>query len=280
MNWQKKGKRIKSGLFILLLSVTQFFTVGCSSEDIQQAQQTNADGYIVTELTTAIDENNTVIENPDTQSVDMVSSNGSTQSSNWFDDAVFLGDSVTLKLSYYCDANTDALGNAQFFCAGSLGYTNALFPLDDENAVHPYYKGVIQKSEDCAVVTSANKVFVMLGMNDIGLYGTDGALESAVTLLGNIQSKSPNAVIYVQSVTPILPSHEGSSLNNTSVREFNEKLKNLSAEKGYHYLDIYSIMADENGALRENYCGDPDAMGIHFTNEACAIWCEYLKNNV
>ena len=38
---------------------------------------------------------------------------------------------------------------------------------------------------------------------------------------------------------------------------------------------------DENGALPEKYCGDPEpeGQGIHFTNEACKIWVDYLKNN-
>ena len=44
--------------------------------------------------------------------------------SSWFDDAVFVGDSVTLKLSYYAD--NGSLGKAEFLCAGSLGYGEAL----------------------------------------------------------------------------------------------------------------------------------------------------------
>lgn len=201
----------------------------------------------------------------------------------WFDDAVFVGDSVTLKLSYYCDDNTDALGNVQFFCAGSLGYTNALWDLDREDAVHPTYKGTTYLSADCASVTGASKVFVMLGMNDVGLYGVDGALESAETLLNNITANSPDAVIYVQSVTPIMEDAQGSTWNNETIRTFNEKLKELCKEKGYGFLDVYSVMADENGNLHSEYCSDPistGGMGIHFTDEACKAWTDYLKANV
>ena len=32
---------------------------------------------------------------------------------------------------------------------------------------------------------------------------------------------------------------------------------------------------------RHDYAtSDPDAQGIHFTDEACRIWADYLKNNV
>ena len=99
---------------------------------------------------------------------------------SWFDDAVFVGDSVTLKLSYYCDEDPEnTLSDAKFFCAGSLGYTNALWDLDQEDAVHPYYQGQNYQSKDCDSVTGANKVFIMLGMNDIGLYGIDDTMQSA-----------------------------------------------------------------------------------------------------
>ena len=198
----------------------------------------------------------------------------------WFDDAVFVGDSVTLKLSYYCEENPDALGNAQFFCAGSLGYTSALWELDHENAVHPYYQGELQLAENCALVTGANKVFVMLGMNDIGLYGIEGSMESAKELIARIKTNSPDASIYVQSVTPILMGKEMESLDNALIRDFNKELKLYCETSGYKYLDIYSIMADENGYLAEEYCGDAGAMGIHFNDDACGMWADYLKENV
>lgn len=199
---------------------------------------------------------------------------------SWFDDAVFVGDSVTLKLSYYCEEHPEALGKAQFFCAGSLGYDSALWDIDREDAVHPYYKGSVQLVEDCVKLTGARKVFVMLGMNDIGNYGVDGALESARKLIAKLTAKSDGALIYIQSVTPILNGHEYEDLGNAHVREFNEKLKDYCKTEGYKYLDIYSVMADGDGYLRAEYCGDEEAQGIHFTDDACGIWADYLKKNV
>ncbi|MBQ7521459.1 MAG: hypothetical protein IJU14_01105 [Clostridia bacterium] len=282
------GKKIMAGIVCAMLCLL----TGCSSEETEVVtQQKNDEGYIVTELTTAVS------DNPDGQisegssaivsEVPVSTKNDSTQLSNngtvtssWFDDAVFVGDSVTLKLNYYCDAHPEALGNVKFFCAGSMGYNNTQLDENDKELIRPYYKGATQKTEECAVVTKSTKVFVMLGMNDIGLYGVDGSLESARTLLTKIHENSPDAVIYVQSVTPILEGFEGETWNNTLIQEFNGKLQELSDENGYHYLDIYSIMADESGHLRKNYCGDPEALGIHFTEQACEVWCDYLKNHV
>ena len=201
-------------------------------------------------------------------------------SSSWFDDAVFVGDSVTVRLQYYCDEVPDVLGKAQFLCAASLSYSNAQWDLYDTNAVHPQYKGTTVLAEDCVSVTGAKKVFIMLGMNDIGTYGVDGALKSADELLTKITQKAPDAKIYVQSVTPIVLGMERDILNNYQIRQFGAKMKEYSEKKGYAYLDVYSVMCDSYGYLPLEYCSDPDVMGIHFTSDACAVWADYLKNNV
>lgn len=201
-------------------------------------------------------------------------------SASWFDDAVFVGDSITLKLSYYCENNPDALGKAEFFCAGSLGYNSALWEIDDPNAVHPYYRGEIQLTENCAELTGAEKVFIMLGMNDIGLYGVDGAGDACKQLVDRILSHTPDVKIYLQSTTPILTGFEVGDLNNANIDKFNVWLKQFCEDNGYKYLDINSVMRDDNGYLRDDYCSDPTAMGIHFTDAACALWVDYLKNHV
>lgn len=201
--------------------------------------------------------------------------------SSWFDDAVFVGDSVTLKLSYYCDEDPEnTLSDAKFFCAGSLGYTNALWDLDQEGAVHPYYQGQNYQSKDCASVTGASKVFIMLGMNDLSLYGIDETLQSAKTLIGDILQQSPGVTIYVQSVTPIIADKEDEDSNNLTIRKFNGELEQLCDENGYNYLNVYDELADNDGYLPLNYCSDPDEQGIHFTDEACDLWINYLKENV
>ena len=203
----------------------------------------------------------------------------SPKSAEWFDNAVFVGDSVTLKLSYYCESNPDALGEAAFFCGGNLGYTNALWDIDDPSAVHPYYQGEIHLAEDCAKATGKDNVFIMLGMNDIGLYGVDGAMESCKTVISHLAEKSPNAHIYNQSVTPMIEKAQVDSFNNTLVKEFDGKLKEFCETNHYKYLDVFSALADENGNLPEEYCSDPDDMGLHFTDSACKIWADYLKEN-
>ncbi|MBR5272884.1 MAG: hypothetical protein IKU25_05775 [Clostridia bacterium] len=203
---------------------------------------------------------------------------------SFFDDAVIIGDSVTLKLSLYvskCKNNGQyPLGQAAFLCSGSLGYTNALWKLDDPQNVHPRYNGTKYRVPQGVAATGADKVFIMFGMNDFMLYGIDQTIVNAKTLINEILANSPDAKIYVQSVTPILASCEGGAKTNANVRALNTKLRGMCEQNGWTYLDVASVMVNANGSLKTEYCGDPDSMGIHFTDAACKAWIEYLKKNV
>lgn len=205
-----------------------------------------------------------------------------TVDASWFDDAAFVGDSVTLKLSYYAAA-TGCLGNAQFFASGSLGSANAMWDLSNTQAVHPSYQGQTMLVEDCVAASGAAKLFIMLGMNDISVYGIDSAVENYKTLLERILAKSPGLTVYVQSMTPMTSTSNllGQSINSDTIRAYNEKLQELCGQQGWHYVDVASVMYDTDGQyLRADYCSDPDDMGIHFTEAGCQAWVDYLYGHV
>ncbi len=209
---------------------------------------------------------------------------GTPVDASWFNDAVFIGDSVTLKLSYYADGGD--LGETTFLCAGSLGYNNSLWDIDREDNVHPVLDGEKVTIFDGVERLQPKKIFVMMGMNDIGLYGVDDSIDAMKEVISKLAEKCPDSVIYIESVTPMVSNSSLGDLNNVNIRAFDEKLKEVCAEKGYKYLDVYSAVSDENGDLIYEYCGDPptddnpNGMGLHFTDEGCKVWADYLKANV
>lgn len=197
----------------------------------------------------------------------------------WFDDCVFIGDSVTNGLGLYNDY-MDILGNAQFITGASLGYNNCQWDLNDENAVHPMYNGSYVLLEDAAIVSGANKVIIGMGMNDIGIYGVDGSIEGVETFIEKLTNKSPDIEIYFLSVTPMIASAEYDRLNNTKIKEFDEKLEAYANSHGYRYLDTWSAVVNDNNCLPDELCEDPNDLGLHLTNEGCDIVIDYIKRNV
>lgn len=221
----------------------------------------------------------------DTPSADDTTVSNEPVDGEFFDDAVFIGDSVSLKLNYYVDKIRDnigleCLGDATFLCSGSLSFGNSLWDIDAENNVHPSYQGTQYLLPDGVQATGKSKVFIMLGMNDFSLYGIDDTITNAKTMIDAIIEKNPNATIYLQSVTPILKTAQYGDFTNANVEELNKRYKALCEENGWNFLDVASVLKDEEGCLPANYCSDPDAQGIHFTDEACEIWINYLESNV
>ncbi len=195
---------------------------------------------------------------------------------SYFNDAAFVGDSVSLKLCYYAD--NGCLGDAQFFTSGSLGANNALWEVSDES-VHPEYQGEKMLIEDCIQKSGAKKIYMMLGMNDLGLYGIETTLESYQTLIGKILEKSPDAYIIVQSMTPMTDTSTilGNSLNNENIKLYNDSLEQMCADNGWAFIDVASVMYNEAGtSLNPDYCSDPVDMGVHFTETGCQAWVDYL----
>lgn len=200
----------------------------------------------------------------------------------YFDDAVFVGDSISLKLRNYVYKqradDPSFLGGAQFLTVGGLGSGNVQLPITADS-LHPSYNGEKMMLEDSVAASGAKKVYIMFGMNDIVPYGIDGAIENLDALIGKILKKSPDARIAVQSVTPILENRQQKNLNNPNILLYNERLEALCDARGYDFLDIGALMRDENDALIYEYCGDAPGLGMHLSDAACVPWIDYLRTH-
>ena len=210
---------------------------------------------------------------------DPVVSQGEPVDLSYFDNVAFVGDSVSLMLQYYC-ASTRALGNATFLCAGSLSASNALHPVTDAS-VHPSYQGKKGTVEDCVAASGDKIVYIMLGINNIS-FGIDRATADLITLVERITEKTPDVKIVMQSVTPMARSSSiiSEKLNNERISAYNNTVKTICEERGWYYINVSEVVADADGYLVDEYCGDPDSMGIHFNSTSAAAWVEYLKTHV
>ena len=197
---------------------------------------------------------------------------------HFFDNAVFIGDSITLKLYYYIVDQRKAgqlrLGNAKFLTAGSLGSGNALWEVSDDS-VHPTYQGQKLLLQDAVKLIGAKKVYLMLGMNDVSIYGTQGSVDNMVKLVNLILEQSPDAEIYIESATPRI-SRMTKNPTNAALFEYDILLCKACMENGWNFIDVASVMRDENGYLFDDYCSDPQDMGMHFSDIGCEAWINYL----
>lgn len=282
---------MKRGLIIVcacLLIVSSLFS-GCGTSDTQgtteevtqatEEQTTEATSEEVTETqeetTEKAEEASVSEESPVTYEYTQVDD-------SYFNDAVFIGDSISYGFELYVTekhANGETvLGEAQFLTSGSLSYGNSLWDVSDES-VHPTYNGEKMKLEDAIAQIKPGKIFILLGTNDVALYGVEQTIANADTEISRMLEASPGAEIFIISTTPKYSPAESDvdgALNNADIDALNVAMRQFAVEKGYNFMNIAPLFKDETGGLAADYCSDKEGMGIHFTSAAYDIWLDFL----
>ena len=184
----------------------------------------------------------------------------------YFDDAVFVGDSRTEGLRMY-----SGLTNARFFSGVGLSvdrvFTDQIVNLN----------GQYLTVADALRAADYGKVYIMLGMNELGWVYESVYADYYAQIIDIIRETHPDAVIYVQSILPVSQWKDGSNdvYTNANVVRLQNALCEMCEEKGVYYLNVAEAVQDENGFLP----GDATPDGMHLTAEYCKIWMEYLRTH-
>ena len=123
-----------------------------------------------------------------------------------------------------------------------------------------------------------DRVFLCFGENELGWTNLQAFYDGYGDVIDAVRARQPEAAVYVQSILPVsaeVSAKNQDSTNNDRIRQFNEMLKQLASEKDAVYLDVASVMTDENGNLPDGAATD----GIHPGIEYYEIWAEYLREN-
>lgn len=193
----------------------------------------------------------------------------------FFDDAVFVGDSITQGLQNYVireRANDpNLLGSARFAAAKSYGLDNACSKKVGTHSLK--FKGDSWTLPDLILEMQAEKVFIMLGVNDWAGSAIDHCIGQYRTAIENVRELSPDVEIYVQSCTPITEDGERPKLNNENMDAFNAALILMCEELGVHYVDIATPLKGEDNCLVRQYSSDNY---VHMSAEGASVWVDTL----
>lgn len=113
-------------------------------------------------------------------------------------------------------------------------------------------------------------VVLMIGINDL-LQGQ--SIESIEQNYASILEQLEDIdTVVILSVLPVKAMPETAGINN-DIRKLNTYLQQESQKNEYTFVDLYSLMADEKGGLKERYSSD----GVHLTPAAYLVWEEALE---
>lgn len=187
----------------------------------------------------------------------------------FFNDAVFLGDSTSHKLEVYTYGHDD-IGEPDFITQSSYSVRNAVY-----NKGKIYFGGKTVPLGDLIEKTGATRMFILLGMNDLGILGVDRTMENWEIFYGMLREMNPTIDIYIQSLTPMYGAAQSPTLNNAMIDEYNERLRAFAEEKGCCFVEIAQVFKDEDGNLLDALTED---RYVHFNTEGCVLWAEALRD--
>lgn len=186
--------------------------------------------------------------------------------SSYLDDAVFIGDSISVSLSLY-----KALPAKNVIATQNV----SLYQVINDKEVFATAKGKVSlktalKGKD------PKKIYVLLGANGMNGWSNKKQIGYYETLLDQLEDWYPDAIIYVESMTPVTASRNKTDkkINNTKIEDYNERLLKLVEERGDHvyYLNIAETLKTKYGNLKAKYDGGD---GLHFSPAAAKAVVQY-----
>lgn len=187
---------------------------------------------------------------------------------DYYDDAGFVGDSVTYQL-LYTPGREERIGKpvAMFRRSATVkGFTDYYWNLT--------FRGQERKLEDAVAESGVKKLFFMLGANDMGYVSVEDTMANWDTLIGRILEKSPEVEIYIESILPSATGDRYRNGKNEKIAQYNAALKDFAEEKGLHYFELGAYFEDSLGRLARGYSSDGD---VHITEKAVYKWSDILR---
>ena len=185
----------------------------------------------------------------------------------YFNDAVFVGDSITTGIDLY-----SSLTNTNVVASTGINLETVLTA-----------DSVRNKAGDKVTIPAAvkelapAKIYLMLGTNGLDWMSVDQMVAQYEKVFDKLKADNPKAIFYVQSIPPITKEKEkkADQMSISKIKEYNARLLKLAESKQAYFVDVYSVLASEDGYLSPDISTD----GVHFKASVYVNWIEYVRRH-
>ncbi|MFG6340485.1 MAG: hypothetical protein K1W31_19395 [Lachnospiraceae bacterium] len=187
------------------------------------------------------------------------------ENESYFNDAAFLGDSRTLGISDYA-----GLDGADFFCDNGM----TIYKLLGDDGVTYQKTGEKVDLKEILQEKCYGKIYIMLGMNELGYGDTPMYLKQYLKVIRQIQEWQPGVIIYVMANLHVSleKNNMETEFNNININDKNVASARLANGKDVFYLDCNPLFTDEEGYLQAELTFD----GVHLYAQHYDKWREFL----
>lgn len=125
------------------------------------------------------------------------------------------------------------------------------------------------------------KIFLMIGVNDLALGISPEIVAGNVTEIADrVRRGSPRTRLFIQSILPVnakIAGVEGGHFSkNEEIVQTNALVEKMCEDKGIKYIDLWSIMANDQRLLKAEYTND----GLHLLGAGYAAWAREIRSHV
>lgn len=183
----------------------------------------------------------------------------------WFDDALFIGDSRVVGLRDYA-----RLGKADYFCSVGLTVFDAVkVKLSDKNFTTRNLASLLGSKQ-------YGKVYISLGLNECG-YPIDLLTKGFQTLIDTVQEQQPDAIIVLHGMIAVSRKKASSKwyFSIENLNKINKAISELADGEKIRYIDANDHFADEEGYLPSWRSSD----GCHFDIAGYREWSQWILDN-
>ena len=184
----------------------------------------------------------------------------------WFENTMFLGDSLTHGLSLY-----GGLSTPTYYYYTGMSVFNVM------SKTLECSKGSKKTLDEALASKNWERVYILLGINEIGS-DTESYKTKYGELIDHIRAKLPNAEICIQTILPVSRSKEAqkTGFSKYLVDRKNAALAELAREKTCLLVDTHAALADSGGYLPESWTWD----GVHLNVAQYKTWVSWLRTHV
>lgn len=124
------------------------------------------------------------------------------------------------------------------------------------------------------------KIFVAAGTDDLhDNNGPKRVTENVMQMIRLVKNESPRTQIYFISIPPVNGNKgkmKGAKQLSQNIITANAGIKSVCSASGCTFIDVYSALAGDNGALRQEYTDD----GLHLTGAGYLAWRDIIKKHL
>ncbi|MBF0527684.1 MAG: hypothetical protein HQK55_00150 [Deltaproteobacteria bacterium] len=136
--------------------------------------------------------------------------------------------------------------------------------------------GVLNRLDE-VVKQRPEKVFIMIGVNDLGAGVTVPEItDRYAQIIRQLTSKLPKTRFYLQSVLPVNRQLYRRKLNPDHIMAVNYLLQSLAGRFRATYIDLFSRFSTPDRQLHREYTTD----GVHLNARGYQIWKDCIEEDI